>query len=432
MKNLLVNRTLAVKKNLNFVSRLESRMDALSSRIFPVGVSYGASGLRDAREMLERCCVTIRPTYAQRTLKYAAVLVLLCMAGIGNVWADYTVMFKTGSTVTEVTTKTDIINSGGDYVSSVSASKTYKESDGLRYGTGSAMGYTTFTMTSSGTYVGQIKASKITFLGAKYYSSDNSSLAYTITYTDNSTTTGTVSLTSTATNKEVSLTSTKMIKSVDIRKTTDSNKRFYCKGFTISAADSGESGTCDVFFETFAESNKTGGNDDTWSGISGAASDISADNTGWSFTKGYAANGCARFGTKNDDGSATTPSITVSNGSSYTLSFKAAPWGSDNSTMTIALTGGNINNNASVTTATMTGSQWNSYEYTIVATANTLSLNFNASENRFFLDEICISSVIADDCEDDPTVGVAQLNGPFNSGHFGQTLFKFFIMSKST
>ena len=43
MKNLLVNRTLAVKKKINFLSRLESWTEGLSSLIRPVCVGYFGS-----------------------------------------------------------------------------------------------------------------------------------------------------------------------------------------------------------------------------------------------------------------------------------------------------------------------------------------------------------------------------------------------------
>lgn len=155
-----------------------------------------------------------------------------------NAWADYTITFNTG-TGSEVTTKDAIIYAGGDYVSSVSASKTYAESDGLRYGSSSTMGYTTFTLSNTG----QIQASKIIFQEVKYYSNDESSLNYTITYTDATTTDGEIALTSTATDKEATLESSKTISKIDIRKTTNSKKRFYVKGVTVVAASAAPSHT---------------------------------------------------------------------------------------------------------------------------------------------------------------------------------------------
>ena len=177
---------------------------------------------------------TIYSTFAKHNMaKFLTIFTILFTIGVGQMWADYTVEFKTGSG-SEVTTKTAIINSGGDYVSSVSASKTYAESDGLRYGSTDVMGYTTFTLASNG----QVNASKIIFNDAKYYSSDASSISYTIKYTDNSTKTGTITLSTSATDYEVTLESTKKIKSIDIRKTAASKKRFYLKGFKIVTAAS--------------------------------------------------------------------------------------------------------------------------------------------------------------------------------------------------
>ena len=143
---------------------------------------------------------TIYTNFAKRNLSSLRLLLvmLLTLTVSAEVWADYTITFNTSTGTEEVTTKDAIIDDGVDYVSSVFASKTYAESDGLRYGSSSAMGYTTFTLSNTG----QIQASKIIFQGAKYYSSDNSSLQYTITYTDATTTSGTIALTSTATAKK--------------------------------------------------------------------------------------------------------------------------------------------------------------------------------------------------------------------------------------
>ena len=193
------------------------------------------------------------------------LVMFLTLTVSANAWADYTITFNTG-TGSEVTTKDAIIYDGVDYVSSVSASKTYAESDGLRYGSSSAMGYTTFTLSDKG----QIKASKIIFQGAKYYSSDNSSLQYTITYTDATTTSGTIALTNTKTDKEATLESSKTISEIDIRKIASSKKRFYVQGVTVVAASAAPSytvtatsnnntyGTVSVSGTTITASPKTG------------------------------------------------------------------------------------------------------------------------------------------------------------------------------
>lgn len=41
----------------------------------------------------------------------------------------------------------------------------------------------------------------------------------------------------------------------------------------------------------------------------------------------------------------------------------------------------------------MTTGQWNDYEYTIVATSTSMTIEFSASQNRFFLDEVVLSTL---------------------------------------
>ena len=169
--------------------------------------------------------------------RYLALLVLLIFT-CGNAWADYTITFATQSGTdgtTALTTKETAVTAGGDYISTWSSGYVYKggSNAGMKFGSGSYVGYVTMTMTTSGTYVGQIKASKITFKQAK--KSDDCSISYTITYTDATTTTGTQALTATATDYDISLTSSKTIQTIDIRSTAK-KKRFYLQAITITAA----------------------------------------------------------------------------------------------------------------------------------------------------------------------------------------------------
>ena len=147
----------------------------------------------------------------------------------------------------------------------------------------------------------------------------------------------------------------------------------------------------DIFKETFVSSN---GNNASFGSTSGDANGtLTADNTGWDFANGYGANGAARFGTSSKSGNATTPSISVVNGNSYKLAFKAAPWAANSATITVTITGGTISGESSATSSTMTTGQWNDYEYTIVATSTTMTIKFSASQNRFFLDEVVLSTL---------------------------------------
>ena len=221
-----------------------------------------------------------------------------------NAWADYTITFKTSGSG-ELTTKDAIVNTGGDYVSSVSASKTYAESDGLRYGSSDAMGYTTFTLSNAG----QIKASKIIFQGAKYYSSDNSSLQYTITYTDASTTSGTIALTNTATDKEVTLESSKTISKIDIRKTANSKKRFYVQGLEIvSAAVANHTVTFDAGSGSCSTPNFT--QTSTTRSIDLPTATTTCE--GWTFA------GWCTFSAGNEDENSTSPGTILLPGDPYT------------------------------------------------------------------------------------------------------------------
>ena len=148
-------------------------------------------------------------------------------------------------------------------------------------------------------------------------------------------------------------------------------------------------------FALFGESfdNSTGGPLSTWGG-SEANGTLNTDNTGWTNVSGSGAGGCAKFGTSNAAGSATTPSIAVENGETYSLSFKAAPWGTEASkTMTVTVTGGTISGNASATTSSMTIQQWNDYSFNIVATSTSITVKFECSATRFFLDEVKLVKV---------------------------------------
>jgi len=161
--------------------------------------------------------------------RWLVTIILLILFAVPHAWADYTIGFATsGSTV---------IASGGDYVSDATrGGNTYIETNGLRFGKSGGTGSITVTLTSSGTYIGQIKASKITIKDVLRYGSDTSvGVKTTVTYTDDSTTEDTYTAPTSATDHDITLTSTKTIKSVKIESTTNS-KRFYCKGFTVVAA----------------------------------------------------------------------------------------------------------------------------------------------------------------------------------------------------
>ena len=134
-----------------------------------------------------------------------------------------------------------------------------------------------------------------------------------------------------------------------------------------------------IFYESFNSCVGTGGNDGEWSGNI-ASSKFKADNSGWTSEKSSGADRCAKFGTGSVKGTATTPTFTV-NGTA-TLTFRAAPWGTDGTTLALSVSDGSI----SPSSVTMKAGEWTTFTATITATGNT-KVTFTPSK-RFFLDEV--------------------------------------------
>ena len=176
--------------------------------------------------------------------------------------------------------------------------------------------------------------------------------------------------------------STKTVSIKNITKNSDGTINFTYGDASSSSDDPVVTPTGDyLFYESFDKCNGKGGNDDLWSGSIATAA-FKADNEGWSAQqdKYYGANKCARFGTGSVAGVATTPSFTV-NGTT-TLTFKAAPWSGDGSTLTLSVSNGSI----TPSQVTMTADQWSTFTATITGTGVT-SVTFTPSK-RFFLDEV--------------------------------------------
>lgn len=146
-----------------------------------------------------------------------------------------------------------------------------------------------------------------------------------------------------------------------------------------------------LFNETFDKCAGTGGNDGafTSSGLTSiATAAFTPDNEGWSTANAFGGNLCARFGTTTGGrlnptvvpGVATSPSFTL-NGTT-TLSFKAAPYGSDGNTLTLSATGATL----SQQTLTMTEGQWTDFTVDITGSGS-VTLTFTGT-GRFFLDDV--------------------------------------------
>ena len=156
-------------------------------------------------------------------------------------------------------------------------------------------------------------------------------------------------------------------------------------------ADGEEGAPVNKFSETFDNCNGTGGNDGKWSGsIASAALPDALKNT-WTVANAYAANKCAKFGgSSNKQGSAETPLIAFTG--TATLTFSAAAWeGTDEgTTLNISATGATLNQSS----VTLTKAQWTTYTVAITEATGAVKIKFeanNASNNRFFLDDVVVS-----------------------------------------
>ena len=142
-----------------------------------------------------------------------------------------------------------------------------------------------------------------------------------------------------------------------------------------------------VFTETFDQCGGKGGNDGNWSG-SIATSTLTADNTGWIFNAGYGASKCAKIGGSSTQGSAKTPSISLTGNG--TLTFKAGAWKGDATTLNISATGATL----SQSSVTLADSKFTDYSIDITNANGSVTITFKAgqkSKNRFFLDDVVVS-----------------------------------------
>ena len=147
--------------------------------------------------------------------------------------------------------------------------------------------------------------------------------------------------------------------------------------------------TTTIFSETFDKFDGTGGNDESWSGsIASSTATTSTDNTGWTFTKGYAAKQCAKFGAKNGLGSATTPQLNFTGDA--TLTFRAGAWSGDKTTLKLSISNGTL----SATTVTMKSGAFSEYTINITDVTANPTITFEgeaAKSSRFFLDDVVVT-----------------------------------------
>lgn len=139
-----------------------------------------------------------------------------------------------------------------------------------------------------------------------------------------------------------------------------------------------------LFYESFNNCGGKGGNDNQWSGTIANAT-FTPDNAGWSGTS-YGADQCAKFGASKKSGKATTPIINFS-ANETTLTFKAAAWSDESTTLKLSYDGNKLVFNPS--SVTLSNNDWESYTVTITGTGNS-RIVFTPSNNRFFLDEVLV------------------------------------------
>lgn len=165
------------------------------------------------------------------------------------------------------------------------------------------------------------------------------------------------------------------------------------------------------FLETFDGCTGTGGNDGQFSGtgVASSSKNYHPDNEGWIATSYYGGDQCARFGTSSNIGIVTTPTFAVDGTS--TFSFKAAPWGSDGTTLTLSVNG---NAALSETTLTMTKEQWTTYTLTLTGKGD-VSITFTPAK-RFFLDEVCAQSMkVVGDINKDGAMTIADVTASWST-----------------
>ena len=140
-----------------------------------------------------------------------------------------------------------------------------------------------------------------------------------------------------------------------------------------------------LFYESFDLCDGTGGNDNSWSGTV-ASSAFDPDNKGWVTTKSYGGYKCARFGTNDTPGSATTPTFNIDGDAE--LTFYAGAWkgSKDGTQLSLFIEG------ETVTTKVLTISKG---EFSIckvpLSGHGTMKITFKAVKGRFFLDEVVVA-----------------------------------------
>ena len=129
----------------------------------------------------------------------------------------------------------------------------------------------------------------------------------------------------------------------------------------------------------------TGGNDGVFSGNSQVASaDFLPDNGGWQALYAGGAARCVKLGNATHEGVATTPQLQL-DGQELELTFYAAPWGNDDTALTLSASG---NATLAQTDFSMVKGKWTAFTTKLNGTGAT-RITFTPGK-RFFLDEVVV------------------------------------------
>ncbi|MDR2237717.1 MAG: T9SS type A sorting domain-containing protein [Chryseobacterium sp.] len=137
----------------------------------------------------------------------------------------------------------------------------------------------------------------------------------------------------------------------------------------------------------FNDLNGDGGNDGVWSGNVGIGSLNTYTSAGWAFASSGGARQCIKSGSGGAAGSVTTPVLAGLSGNA-TLTFRAAAYGTDNTNLSVTITGGGSLSGTS--TFTLTKSTFSTYTVNIMSGTSSTKIKFasSGSNRRFFIDDI--------------------------------------------
>ena len=146
-----------------------------------------------------------------------------------------------------------------------------------------------------------------------------------------------------------------------------------------------------VFYESFNKFQGKGGNDGLFSGNNVAAAKFVADScdvAGWTSEGSVnSANQCVKAVSSSATGAFTTPAIVLTGDA--VLTFKAASWGTDATTLAISAEGATLDK----TSVDLSADAFADYTVNITKVTGDVKITFagNAKKKRFFLDEVKVT-----------------------------------------